>query len=266
MSTAARPIYFPSSAALHWVQQRALGALQAWAAEWLLVGAGHPSQMHGLKILTVTEPIQRRRGGYLQLRGEAGCMWVRCVEADRRHLGKAVVGAELMPQSGDADEWIAQAIACAWEARNHALCTALLGAVVCEDLLSDELPEDLLDVGSGALQLSCAFIGLHAIVDGGVWSAVPAPIRAGAQAPNRLAPLEQAVRSARVSMEALLGSVEIELAQLLDLACGDVVRLPLRLGETVEVRCEGMHLARAALGEMHGYRSVRLIDRNGENT
>lgn len=266
MSTAARPIYFPSSAALDWVQQRARGALETWAAEWLLHWTGHPSQMQGLEIRVVSESMQRLRGGYQELRGEAGSIWVRCIEGDRRNLGKAVVGAEFMPRSGAGDEWITQAIACAWEARNHALCTALLGAVVSEHFPSDELPERLLDVGSGTLQVSCASMGLHAIVDGGVWNTVPAPIRANAPARSRLAPLEQAMRGARVSIEALLGSAELRLAQLLNLACGDVVRLPQRVGETIEVRCEGMHLSQAVLGAMHGYRSVRLLGRTGEDT
>jgi len=259
MSAAVRPIYFPSRAALDWVQQRAHGALETWAAHWLPVWMVHLSQMQGLKISAVSEPTERLRGGYQQLRSEAGCMWVRCVEGDRLSLGRAVLGAELMPHSSYADDWIVAAVARAWDARNHALCTALLGAVTSEHWPSDELPANLLDLGSGALQLSCAFLGLHAIIDSGVWRSVPSPIRAGAQSVPKPAPLEQAVRGVRVTLEALLGSVEIELAQLLDLTCGDVMRLPLQLGASIEVRCEGMHLVRAALGELHGHRSVRLL-------
>jgi flagellar motor switch protein FliN len=253
MSAAVRPIYFPSDEALEWVQQRALSALEAWAAQWRLAWTG-------LEIRTVSEPMQRLCGRYQKLHGEAGRMWIRCAEVDRLNLGRAVVGAELIPRSGYPENWIAEALACAWDARNHALCTALLGAVTSEHLPGDELPENQIDVGAGALQLSCASLGLHVIVDSGVWHCVPAPLRAGGQRECKLAPLERAMDGANVVIEAVLGSVEIELAQLLSLTSGDVVSLPLRLNESIEVRCEGRHLASGVLREMHGRRCVRLSD------
>lgn len=265
MNAAVRPIYFPGSAALSWLQQRALVAFERWASEWMPMWAELKQEGQMLDLHNASDRIQESAVEYDELRGDAGCIWFRDTAADRFSLGKAVAGAQLMPRSAYADEWIAEVVARAWDARNRALCAALLGAVAAERPSISDLPTHLSDNGSGAIELSCTALGLHAIVDRGVWRSMPPPERSTIRYPSRLVPLEQAVRGAMVSVEALLGSVEIALPQLLDLSRGDVLRLPLRLDEGIEVRCEGKSLARAALGETRGRRSVQLLVSNGEN-
>jgi flagellar motor switch protein FliM len=74
--------------------------------------------------------------------------------------------------------------------------------------------------------------------------------------------LDQAAARARMRLDAMLGSVEVELPKLLDLRCGDVLRLPLRLDQRICVLCEGIPLAHAALGETQGRKGMQVIARH----
>lgn len=74
-----------------------------------------------------------------------------------------------------------------------------------------------------------------------------------------LTPLDRAVQRTRVALDIMLGSVEVELPKLLDLRCGDVLRLPQRLDQRIAVLCAGRPLARAVLGETQGRKCVQLL-------
>jgi flagellar motor switch/type III secretory pathway protein FliN len=56
-----------------------------------------------------------------------------------------------------------------------------------------------------------------------------------------------------------LGSVELPLAQLLDLQPGDVICLPTRLAEAVPIMLDGQPVAQGSLGHCGRHKAVQLV-------
>ena len=260
MNAIERPIHLPGTAALDSLRQRAQAAFDAWAREWVSGRVADGQRTAELSVCALAGERSHAHE-YEAVRSEAGCMWFRCSAADYLNFGSAVAGAELMPGSAYVDDWIADVIDCARNARNRALCSALLGTPVVNALPPSliALPANLFAFGSGAVQLSCDALGLHVIADSAIWRSVPPSERAPAHRRAKLMPLDRAARRAKAKLDVMLGSVEVELPKLLDLRCGDVLRLPQRLDQGIAVLCEGKPLARAALGETHGRKCVQMI-------
>jgi hypothetical protein len=256
-----RPIHFPGAAALNLIRERAYAALDVWAREWVRgwgVDAGR------VAVLQVQADIDRtcaKGYEYEQVPGEAGCIWFRRGGSDRTRLGCAVVGPELMSAAEGADDWIDAVIDEATQARNRALCAALMGASTAglSPAQTTPLPESLFAVGSGVVELSCDALGLHAIADNAVWRGVPPIERTRRQLRPKLTPLDEATRRANARLDVRLGDVEIDLLELVELRSGDVLRLPQRLDRGISVLCEGMPLARATLGATHGRKCVQFL-------
>lgn len=258
MSAAARPIYVPGVAAFHSLQQRAQAALDGWAREWM-TGWTEKNQRMALQIGAASDgtPAQAREP-YDALCTDTGCMWLRCSDSDRTNFACAVVGSELMPRSTYADDWIGAVADRAWEARNRALCSALLGVPV-SGVSAGSMSAGLFAFGSGAVRLSCDVLGLHVIVDCAIWRSVPPTERAVSRRLPALTPLDCAAHRATARLDIVLGSVEVDLPKLLDLHCGDVLRLPHRLDQGISMLCEGRPLARAVLGEAQGCKCVQVF-------
>jgi len=87
---------------------------------------------------------------------------------------------------------------------------------------------------------------------------LPPTERGTVQRRPALIPLDRALRRGNAQLAVMLGSVEVELPKLMDLRCGDVLRLPQRLDREITVLCGGKVLARAALGERQGRKCVQL--------
>jgi hypothetical protein len=257
--TAVRPIHLAGATALESLRERAVAALDAWAREWL-TGLG-PEGLSGLTDLVVaTDARPLQAIGYEVLRVGSGAMWFRRSRSDHKQLGCAVVGFDAMTDIPNPDSWIEAVIDQACDDRDRRLCSALMGAPVAGAVLSmGALPDELFAFGSGAVYLSCELLGLHAIADGTVWRGTPPVERSRQNRRPKVTPLDTAVRSATARVEVVLGSVEVELPKVLDLRCGDVLRLPQRLERAITVLCEGRPLARAALGEHQGRKSVQLL-------
>jgi hypothetical protein len=258
---AVRPIHMPGTAALASLRERAHAALSDWALEW---ASGWPSggnPMATFRVCSVTGAGQAYDYEYDAVGGDAGCVWFRRAGADLTELGCTVVGPQLMPGSVSVDDWIADVVDQARDARNRALVTALLGAAIGErsPVRVSELPGRLFAVGSGAVELSCDLLGLYAIADGAVWRTVPPTERERLRSLPKLTPLNAAVRRANARLDVILGSVEVDLPKLLDLRCGDVLRLPQRLDRGITVLCEGKPLGRAALAQLQGRKCVQLL-------
>lgn len=259
MNAVVRPIHLPGAAALDVLRRRAQATLSAWAQEWVS-GWANDSQA-AVHVRTVADEEAQSGHEYSAVRTEAGCMWFRCGPANRLSFGRAVVGAELMPRSACADDWIAGVVDCAMEARDRALCSALLGTPLSEPLppAPGVLPKCVRAFGAGAVQFLCDELALDAIVDRAVWRNVPPTQREDAHRLPKVTPLERATQRAKVRLEVILGSVAVELPTLLDLRRGDVLRLPQRLDQGIAVLCEGKPLARAALGETQGRKAVQIL-------
>lgn len=257
MSAEVRPIYLLCTRVREHVRQHALQALDGWAREWVRNGEQLRANAQDLRVEGASEPCAACHE-YEVMCTEIGRMWVRRTAADLAMFAKLVVGSRLMPRSVCADDWITSVTNDAWDARNRALCTALLGKP--HDPRPgppDRLPEELFTFGSGAVELSWNSLGLHAVVDNAVWHSVPPRERGATELPALVA-LDRAAASSRVRLEVMLGTVEIGLPQVLDLRSGDVLRLPQRLDEPVTLLCEGKPLARAVPGDARGRLGVRV--------
>lgn len=263
MSDAARPIHLPGANALDTVRQRAQAALDAWAHEWVSARAGQEQKITVVGIDTVLDDAPAV-ADYEALRTEIGCMWFRFGDTDRATFARAVLGSDLMLGARCADDWVAKVVERARATCMRALCMALVGAPPGDEssIRVTPIPAELFAFGSGAVRLSCDSLGLHAIVDGGVWRGVPPASRPASTGRTSFVPLDRAVQEARMRLEVVLGSVEIELPTLLGLQRGDVLRLPQRLEQAIAVLCDGKPLGRAALGELRGCKAVQFVVRH----
>lgn len=256
-SDVTRPIILLGETALNSLRLRAEAVLDAWAGDWM----------------TTLRPRLRAAAAEVSPRpphdevfehwaGERGSVWFRCEAEDDALLGRTVVGPGLMTDAGCADDWIAEVVVRARQTRNRALCTALMGEPLAEPSLvpSTELPGSLHSLGSGAVHLSCSALGLSAIAAAEALTCLEpvGPVFQGRVRPA-LTPLNKALGGCKARLSVPLGSVEIALDTLLNLHCGDVLRLPQRLGDDLTVYCEGKPLAKAALGEQHGRKGVQLL-------
>ena len=252
-----RPFYLPGSSALSQVLQRARAALAAWAREWV----NDAQRLASLSVVNADAADAPASREFESMQGANGQVWIRRGVHDRANFALAVLGAGLMPRSGYADEWIEDVAGQAWTMRNRALCEALVGAPA--SATSAEIsgcPAKLAGTGSGAIQVCCEPLGLHAIADRGVWSLVPPTEREAAPQPA-LSSLDRAARRARLRIEVLLGSAELELPKVMDLRRGDVLRLSARLDQPLIVSCEGRPFARALLGEAAGRKCIQFTDK-----
>lgn len=255
-----RPIHLPGATALESLRERTAAALGSWAREW--VSGAQAEGLSGLmlRVVPAASIAHSPTEEYETLRAERGPMWFRRSHTDREQLGRAVVGVESMSAIESADPWITVVIDQARDNRDRALCSALMGALAVDvDTSVGAIPREVFAFGSGAVELSCESLGLHAIADGAVWRGIPPTERSRQHPRPKSTPLNAAVRSAKARLEVILGSVEVELPKVLDLRCGDVLRLPQRLDRAIAVSCEGKPLARVALGERQGHKSVQLL-------
>ena len=263
MSSRVRTLHVLGTTALDSLRQRAQAALDAWAAEWV---GGRPSgSALRLSVSAASDggpsAAHEDQGLFEAIRTEAGGLWLRCGVADRLTFGAAVVGSELMSGSAFADDWIAGAVDRAWQALHRTLHNALLDEPPAHAPPSPaaELPAGVWAVGSGAVRFRCDELGLHAVADSAVLRWVAPIAREPAHRLPKIVPLNRAARRATARIDVMLGSVDVDLPQLLDLRCGDVLRLPQRLDQRLLVLCEGKPMARGAVGEAQGRKCIQVF-------
>jgi hypothetical protein len=250
----ARPVVLLDARMLETVRECAQSALAAWGAEWL--GAAPPP------LAATLAAAPPRHETFEPWRGERGGLWIRWEAADDARLVEAVAGPSALRGPLFADEWIAQVARRARRRRNAVLCAALAGGSAGEpaEAATMRLPRALFTPGAGTVRLEGPELGLVAFVERAAWQGLPRAGRdAAAQALPAPAPLEAALAGAALRLDVMLGSVELELPRILQLRCGDVLRLPRRLDEPLQVSCAGQPVASALLGERHGRRSVQLL-------
>lgn len=256
MSSNVRALHLPRAAALEWLRQQTLAALAAWARDWLSGWTRHDVRLASLQVTNIRNGVQPQPGDYVEVTAASGGLWVRDVTTDRTAFARAVLGVE---STSASEEWANGAVEEAWSARSQALCATLLGSSIERNMSREAPPASVFALGSGAVCLSCEALGLHAIADNAVWRSAPAFSRSSERRLPPLVALSDATRERSVRLEAILGSVEIEVPALMDLRSGDVVRLTRRLTDGIEVLCERKPLASAALGAAHGRKGVQLL-------
>jgi hypothetical protein len=252
-ATDARPLVVLDERVLAAVCEQACAGLAAWGRDWL---GGPPPRPQACAAGEAP-----RHETFEHWRGERGAVWIRWEPADDVRLVEAVAGASALQGPAFADEWIAQLARRARRLRNAALCAALADGTGTEpaEAATMRLPRALFAGGAGTVRLEAPALGLVALVDRAAWQGLPCVARdAGALLPAPV-PLESAMGGARLRLDVMLGSVELELPRILQLRAGDVLRLPRRLDEPLVVACAGRPLAHAVLGERQGRRSVQLL-------
>jgi hypothetical protein len=263
MSDAVRTIQLPSATALSTIVQRLRAALASWVCEWTLGGFADAFAGAAVNVRSVEAKHAPRTADFATVQTSAGSLWVRSSPADFARLGRCVVGDALMPLGSWADDWVADLVTRAWDARNCAIAAALLDAAPAADTSQvvpesvGAVPANLFAFGAGSVHLSCELLGLNAVADRSIWRSTPPQDRVR-RAHGQLTPLEAAAQNATVRIDVVLGAVELDVLQLLDLRCGDVLRLPQSLDEGLGVHCEGHLLARGTPGERRGRKCVQL--------
>lgn len=257
MSAAVRTIHLPSATALDAIRARIQFALQTWAAQW--VRGWQPTDVLAVSLCGASECPTRAHGSrYEPVSAAVGTLWLRRGAADCSRMGEAVVGDRLVPNGTYVDDWIGAALASAYAACRQELYRALLNAdPPAEHAAFDLLPEHLTVLGSGAIHVACERIGIDAFADSAVWRSLP-PQRMALRPRPPLTPLYLAVQRHDARLDVVLGGVDVEIPMLTDLRCGDVLRLPKRLNESLSVECQGRPVAHAVLGDFQGQKSIQL--------
>jgi flagellar motor switch/type III secretory pathway protein FliN len=248
-----RPLHFVSAHAANAIELRVLTAMLAWTQDWL------PATSPELRVVVAGDVAQPHLAGCFDAyQSESGRLWVRREQSDDGALAAALFGT---PTSGSdmplMDELVTSTLTLARRLRNEALAAVLIGS---HTKATADAPDPRLAAhGSGALRIECPGIGLVALVDDSALQHVPPIERAGSAAEPRLMPLEQTLSAARVAVSATLGGVDMSLDELLGMREGDVLRLPLRLEDPLDVQIDGRRLAGAHLGTRDGHRAVQLV-------
>lgn len=259
MSETVRPIHLPSATALEALRQRVLAALEPWAREWMNGWVERDLRIQTLQVGCVSDGYRSTAVEFDFVRSKSSSrVWLRSSTVDRSRFGCAVLGTHVMPGLVCADDWSTAIVDAAWTARNEALGAALLGEPV-EAVAPTEVPAALYSLGSGAALVSCEALGLHAIADRPFLPAAASSPRTASAPRCRLAPLSQAMRRSNARLDVMLGSVTLEFPKLVELRPGDVLCLPQRLDQPLDLACEGTPFARVALGERAGRKCVQLL-------
>lgn len=258
MSAPARPIELVGTSVLQSLREAVAPELKAWAQDWLPGSCGElelaATALEASQLDTVSQV-----GPWECTATERGSVWFNAAKLKQRRLAHVMLGGDAFAGAGpELDSWTQRLVAQALVAQRRALGAVLLTPVVAtSQWLEEALPRRLLRFGEGAIRLSCDRVGLEAVVDAPAWRellgrAFSVPPRGG------LTPLEAAACTGTVELGVVVGQVDVELAKVLDLRSGDVLRLPRRLDERLMVECDGRPLAEASLGERGGKLCMQL--------
>ena len=189
--------------------------------------------------------------------GATCTLWIRRRPADLQAWLCASLGEAFRTADGaPADAWAAAVAEQGWQARNAALCETLTGPAPA---VPSEGPEEAVyALGSGAVLIEAAALGLFALAEGGVLRHVPPrPAAAGGPVPPCV-PLDRAAARSGLRLDVSIGRLEVPLQTLLELRPGDVLRLPTRLDDTLPLGPPAAPPLRCALGESAGRAAIRI--------
>ncbi len=249
VSRPVRPVHLLGAHAFRCLEDLVSRALEPWMRDWVREGVAHGVQVRASTAQATDVPQ------FVAWSAPAGTIWIRHAEHDAQRLAHAVLGAEFLPLPAAADAWPRDLLSQAAECRDRRLAQMLLGDAA-EPI--DCSPDPRLFVfGSGAVQLTCDALGLHVLADRSVLRHVPPrPRKARAATPQ--VSLPRAAQRSRLALWVHVGSVELDVAALLGLRFGDVIRLAAPLTELLTVQVNDQVVARAALGRCGHRKAVRL--------
>jgi Type III flagellar switch regulator (C-ring) FliN C-term len=259
VTASVRAIRLVGAPVLPVLHEIAATALASWAEEWLACAA--PDAMSDLAVAAVEPADAPVTGPASHWAGGQGELWFDESSDNERRFGLAVAGSALLDDAAGVDDWVAAALVRAKAERNRALCGALTGVAIKPAAARPvaRLPSALFALGSGAIRIRCLRIGLDVVTDAEVALRAQAPSPSSSRSPlPRLTPLEGVAASTTTRLVASLGTLDLDVSTTLDLRCGDVLRLPRRLDEGIDVTCGGVPVSRAQLGELDGRKGIQL--------
>lgn len=250
MNTAVRPLVLPGQHALDSLAERLTHALGTWIERW-------SSQAAAALAVDATAAEKLPTGAMLEIIGNSGRLWRSATTDDRLALQRAVFGEQTQASDVASDPWALCLLEDATVDLDHCLAECLVGGFI--STVARNPPTDLLAFGAGTIRLTCPHLGLDLLADASAFQHVPPRPRAKNEPrPVSLTPLLSRARQAMVPITVEIGRIELDLARLLDLQPGDVLRLPTRLTDALTLSIEGHEIAKAALGHLGNHRAVQL--------
>lgn len=257
MSQTVRALQLPGRHVLDSLAQRLSQALQPWCARWCGALVAE---------LAVQSQVAERFAAdehVVEIVGTSGRLWLRRSVADLQALARAVFGEGVQPADHAGDTWAQEVLAQARAQLDDHLAQGLVGEV--QATLPRHPPAELFAFGAGGTWLACPQLGIVLLADAGVLQHVPP--RSRDEASSRLSPLVpllSAARQASVPLSVGLGSIELELAHLLELQPGDVLCLQARLTDRLPVTLAGQPfdvrpMAQGSLGHLDHHKAVQLV-------
>jgi hypothetical protein len=253
-----RPFVLHGESALRALRERCAAAATRWSADW---GVTLDERSIACSACDGESPAGAAPWRSWRPAG-AAVAWIAdgdCEEA----VAWAIAGGEGLPRGPmRVTPLVAQAAAEALADLVGALVQALRGKPgMPASLEPGQIAADVLAPGSGAvavfLQLGPAVLG---IVVPHRELALPASPRSARPPAIDVTPVVAAVQGTSVVVRAEMGTVEVAVAEVRDLAPGDVIRLGRRLADPVElVGPDGAALCRGHLGAYEGCRALDLV-------
>jgi Type III flagellar switch regulator (C-ring) FliN C-term len=262
MSVEVQDLVVPGDTIFDGLRERVQAALELWSRAWLVDATFQAAVQATVVVATANAADSLPEQPFELVQSSApGRLWIRTAPADRSMLARAVMGFEVSLDEHVIDPWVADVSNRAWVTRNDAVCAALLKGPVClgPEGRAARLSPRLFRFGSGTVQISCDALGLYLLVDADLSRTAAPPSDTTAVSLLNAVRLSEAIRSECVHLEVLLGTVDLPLPQILDLRCGDVLRVTRRLEERLSVHCAGNPIALAALGQSFGRTAAQLF-------
>ena len=223
----ARPYRLCSDAAIASAQLHATQALQRWSIEWVGPTAAGQIAVEVSQQPRAPAAANEEAGGWLGAQGSKGTFWVET--SQQALLGQLLFG----PSAGVVRPGTLAASSAA-----QALEALLLELAGADSFQQASAPVHLQEAGRVGVQLMVRW-GSESLLLQGELAHAPRP---AAAARSPLGSLVQALGAQPVTLQACLGSTELDLQTLHMLRVGDVLRLDKRVDEGLDLSVAGEEL------------------------
>jgi len=224
----ARPYRLCSAAAIARAQLHATQALQRWCIEWMGPNAGGQIAVEVSEQPRTSAAANEEAGRWLRAQGDKGTLWV---ETSRQALlARLLFG----PSAGVVRPGTLAASSAA-----QALEALLLELAGADSFQQASAPVHLQEAGRAGVQVMVRWGSESLLLQGEL---APAPRPAAASARSPLGSLMHALGAQPVTLQACLGSTELDLETLHMLRVGDVLRLDKRVDGGLDLSVAGEEL------------------------
>lgn len=223
----ARPYRLCSDSAIARAQLHATQALQRWSIEWVGPTAAGQIAVEVSQQPRAPAAANEEAGRWLRAQGSHGTLWIETSQ-------QALIGRLLFGPSAAA----VRPGTLAASSATQALEALLLELAAADSFQQASAPVHLKEAGRAGVQLIVRW-GSESLLVQGELAHAPRP---AAAARSPLGSLVQALGAQPVTLQACLGSTELDLQTLQMLRVGDVLRLDKRVDEGLDLSVAGEEL------------------------